>query len=554
MPTTQPPNSSFKSLTSVDSTKLTSRLRRTCGLSGPDIAHISQFLLNAESDVKNYQSEIRKRHAEIVSFQNRISGLQRHMEACRSLLAPIRKLPLEVLTKVFIEFCAEETTMGKVFGCPPLTLSHVSGGWRELALSTPQLWSTIDIDFDHTKSRDSDEIGWSQLVIEILIRSKKYSLTLSIHSGDTIENLQDADIRLIQTLAAQSERWRDVTLELDADSLLDESLSVIRGQLPMLESLTLKNLWEYPDFPEIDIFDNAPKLISFSAGSVSALDPTLPWNQLTNLQLTDCSFLEVLQLMEVCPRLHELTYVGDFYQNEAHPDYHPEQIRSFNHVNSFTIKTTSVNDTFMLRSMFAWLSFPPLETLSISADQMMPAWDWEEIPDTIALFISNSGCRLTTLSLKHMQLSDVDILSILEACPHLRKLVLHGWKYEEQHKVNPAVVVNAGVTTELAAKLAVNHAQYNPASTPIVPKLEELEFGFHYQSALFSGRRLVAALCRLVESRWLPDKEFADDIGVTCLESVSFVVMGSDCKAEYFTTPMNLREVGLRLEVSGALS
>ncbi|KAK0491714.1 hypothetical protein EDD18DRAFT_1080494, partial [Armillaria luteobubalina] len=67
----------------------------------------------------------------------------------KQILSPSRRLPLEVLTEIFIQcwlFCGR---MGPPLNphAAPWKLTHVCRKWREVALATPKIWSNIHLDF-----------------------------------------------------------------------------------------------------------------------------------------------------------------------------------------------------------------------------------------------------------------------------------------------------------------------------------------------------------------------------------------------------------------------
>lgn len=70
-----------------------------------------------------------------VDIESRRSRIQEESPS----LASIGKLPFDVLTKVFIEYC--ENIHG---GRGPLTISAVSRWWREVILATPMAWCFIE--------------------------------------------------------------------------------------------------------------------------------------------------------------------------------------------------------------------------------------------------------------------------------------------------------------------------------------------------------------------------------------------------------------------------
>ncbi|THU91028.1 hypothetical protein K435DRAFT_601534, partial [Dendrothele bispora CBS 962.96] len=103
-------------------------------------------LIDAERDAQRCNDEIQKLEADIVSLRNQQQRIYRQIDRYRSLLAPIRKLPPEVLGRIFCLICTENFAAASKIDCPAVHLSHVCAGWRDLAQTTPSLWSRISID------------------------------------------------------------------------------------------------------------------------------------------------------------------------------------------------------------------------------------------------------------------------------------------------------------------------------------------------------------------------------------------------------------------------
>ncbi|THU89428.1 hypothetical protein K435DRAFT_621101, partial [Dendrothele bispora CBS 962.96] len=68
--------------------------------------------------------------------------LEGSITLCRSLLSPIRHLPWEILTLVFLFLRGGPSTRQDFRRPTPpaFQLSQVCASWRELALNTPTIW------------------------------------------------------------------------------------------------------------------------------------------------------------------------------------------------------------------------------------------------------------------------------------------------------------------------------------------------------------------------------------------------------------------------------
>ncbi|KAG8810379.1 hypothetical protein FRC17_002958, partial [Serendipita sp. 399] len=64
-------------------------------------------------------------------------GAKESIESQPSLVPPIEQIPNEVFSMIFREYVLQR--------CPLWTLMFVNHRWREVALTTPDLWSTVEV-------------------------------------------------------------------------------------------------------------------------------------------------------------------------------------------------------------------------------------------------------------------------------------------------------------------------------------------------------------------------------------------------------------------------
>ncbi|KAF9263882.1 hypothetical protein L218DRAFT_841500, partial [Marasmius fiardii PR-910] len=103
---------------------------------------ISQYLVDAEADLKAYQDEINGLKTRLIVLETRRDSLKEVIGNYRSLLSPIRRMPSEILTRIFSLCCGtNDITHEK----PPvvMVLARVCGYWRKIVLTAPHLWSSM---------------------------------------------------------------------------------------------------------------------------------------------------------------------------------------------------------------------------------------------------------------------------------------------------------------------------------------------------------------------------------------------------------------------------
>lgn len=68
------------------------------------------MLLDAEKDSKQYDLEISQLQLRVLQLQEEQKLLDKHVERLKSLSAPIRRLPVEILTQIFVTLCESNPT------------------------------------------------------------------------------------------------------------------------------------------------------------------------------------------------------------------------------------------------------------------------------------------------------------------------------------------------------------------------------------------------------------------------------------------------------------
>jgi hypothetical protein len=166
-------------------------------------------------------------------------ALADRVQRCRSALHPLRILPDECLSNIFsqcvtaIEGQDDDPFHGipTPFDNDPWALSRTSRHWREVALSTPGVWSNIIIII----TEEADQTFWESLELSVLnlrlTRSAMHPLNVVIISPHSFSVTHP----LLQGAMAHCQRWR--RLYLTAPIVPFTFLQQIYHNLPLLEHL-----------------------------------------------------------------------------------------------------------------------------------------------------------------------------------------------------------------------------------------------------------------------------------------------------------------------------
>ncbi|KAF5343000.1 hypothetical protein D9758_013682 [Tetrapyrgos nigripes] len=229
-------------------------LRGNYGTYTSDIYHVLESLKDAEELEKTGSTKTRSKQ----------KILHQQIHELRSLLAPIRRIPPDVRGLIFSLSCVK-SEMGDNIDCPTVRLSQVCAGWRELARTTPSLWSSFSL---------------SDGPPEKLQKGLDLYLELSV----------DLDFDVVPPV------WRSSHVG-DWDS--------VKGKLPILRSLRLNICCMVG--VTLDAFQIAPMLQEVSIQSFHPLLSPLPFGQLTRLTFSSMMLRKCFDCLQLATAvLHDL--------------------------------------------------------------------------------------------------------------------------------------------------------------------------------------------------------------------------------------------------------
>ncbi|KIM77164.1 hypothetical protein PILCRDRAFT_77007, partial [Piloderma croceum F 1598] len=109
----------------------------------------SKTIADIETDILKLDDEMSRLQMVMGQLAAERQSLERSLEEHRSIVAPIRRIPPDVLSEIFT-FCADNSGSNYNSKCfdvtqAPMQLSFVCNKWRRLAISMSQLWSSISL-------------------------------------------------------------------------------------------------------------------------------------------------------------------------------------------------------------------------------------------------------------------------------------------------------------------------------------------------------------------------------------------------------------------------
>ncbi|KAF7965925.1 hypothetical protein HWV62_14440 [Athelia sp. TMB] len=251
----------------------------------------------------------------------------RDQQALRDLLSPARRVAPELLAHIF-ELCLPSDRSESAYRSyeAPLLVCQICSGWRQVALSTPQLWNHINVVLPLARLAPAswvlqiNQASFSSLVWLSRARASKLFISItSILSGES--NLSSkmwfpAATALVARLLAQYGRQIErLSLELPIPC----TLPLLRSNCPSLKRLKILDYgaW-YPTTD--DALQHVESTVPLGVGVAEQLHDViitiphlcvkrtrLPWAHLTHATIKySISLTSCLILLRTCQRLHTL--------------------------------------------------------------------------------------------------------------------------------------------------------------------------------------------------------------------------------------------------------
>ena len=112
---------------------------------GADAEAIQEDIADAKSELERLQDEIALAMARVRQLKNQRQPIQSYIKLREAIFAPVRQLPTEILLEIFL-IASPSVSITAIAGFP-WKLGHVCRCWRDVVLSSPKLWSYIDLGF-----------------------------------------------------------------------------------------------------------------------------------------------------------------------------------------------------------------------------------------------------------------------------------------------------------------------------------------------------------------------------------------------------------------------
>lgn len=338
-------------------------------ISNVDVRDRSETCDEIKREIEQGQLELRR-------LLEQRKNISEQLDLHRDQLSPIRKIPPEILRIIFLFWDSERHFLPSPTHVSPNVLTGVCVAWKNIALGTPELWSSILIEIR------KGEFYPDKRTIEMWIeRSGSSALSFSIEERDSLfrsshagygntnsEHSAESPVAsILELFIPHHFRWQKVRLRYNHAFFGKVGFASLPMDTtyPLLEEVYLDERccsWAQEDVDRINsMMVSAPRLNSVSwLSRESYWTLAFPWEQLTHFSLRLAITVdESLRILAICPHLKslELTlfipkWLGD--NNDDDPFVHN------------TLQRLHLNTAGNLAALFDKVTLPALKDLSLS--------------------------------------------------------------------------------------------------------------------------------------------------------------------------------------------
>ncbi|KAJ7506521.1 hypothetical protein B0H11DRAFT_2219221 [Mycena galericulata] len=355
-------------------------------------------------------AQISEQRLILANLEQKRLNVERELHATATF--PVVQLPVEMTREIFLRCVGSDQIanagyhLGNTMSQIPLNLASVCRHWREIALATPNLWSTLHFDFDYLSSEPHIIDGF---IHRWLGRAESHPLSLHFRLrgifGDDEWRDGYTPLLLHDLLDRYSKTIHFLDVDMSQNGIRQVGLDLQR--FPVLKSAKVGNPWSaygpHADHQNpVRLFGNAPSItdIHFDGSSFYYV---FPWLQLTKFD----GEIETMELFEMAPNLIEVRCSVELLHATPQSEIVHPRLRSLIFTESGprskaidileyltlpaleTLHVSKMRDT-SYPSLVSLLdrSSPPLHTLSIRVDNP-DFFDWADCITSVGTTLEN---------------------------------------------------------------------------------------------------------------------------------------------------------------------
>ncbi|KAK7038201.1 hypothetical protein R3P38DRAFT_539975 [Favolaschia claudopus] len=362
--------------------------------------------------LSNRASQYQQQHTLIVDKLGRL----RYAPQSRRILA----LPLEILAEIFEHCLPDVEFIRPALTAAPLVLCSVCHQWREVAVSTPKLWGSLELRLELSEPKTYHQWeAYVYLYLTWLSRARRTPVSLSISLIKVLKSPHRVR-PILQAIAQMSAQCRIIKFDptLVDIHVLFPSDAFAHPRFPFLEKVTCTN---HTQFTDLLPFANAPRVRELYTCSYPIALPTeFPWEQITLFTTHRATLSSCLSVLDRAVQLVDCNLriaLDDI-------DSFPTSVVSLDHLQSLSISAFSDVANVPApkpMSILGHLKTPALKHLILRND-----YSGHHLADFTSFFSwqLRSTAQLHVLVLSLIPVSGETLVACLKAVPTLVQLRL----------------------------------------------------------------------------------------------------------------------------------
>ncbi|KAF8198783.1 hypothetical protein K438DRAFT_1823691 [Mycena galopus ATCC 62051] len=365
------------------------------------VAEIKNSLSIAQTLKEDLGLQVTQMRMDLMRLEREEMHATKHIARCTFALAPVRRMPPEILSGIFLSYVDlldRNECVDVKHGV--WLLAHICSYWRVVALSTSELWSSCSFSC------------CTPLVLVQAWLKQTSSRPLSIcfqciPNPSRPEHHTYRCIRVFQALASHCARWCELELEAPPDFYSYPVVLSLYDSIPILRKLRIVALpGRVPaGTPVIKTFSIAPQLqeVSLMFFERWTLRTVLPWMEVTSFT---GGIIADPHIFTNAPNLLDCTlYPADRSEPTPSPWLAEPLVHGLRHLHLHC---------YSLRPEL--LTLPALQSLRISGDDA-------SILKSVERMLQRSMASPTTLHIDKLELL-ADVIALLAAAPSVAHLTL----------------------------------------------------------------------------------------------------------------------------------
>lgn len=426
---------------------------------------IGTYILEHETRLLRLEAEIARMRSIMEGLESEHIRLKQFIDSHKALLSPIRRMAPELMQEIFIRCLPTSWNCVMDAAEAPLLLTRVCSDWRQVTLSTPELWSSLHIAIPQRPGRELINDSMSCVLHKArrwLARSGTCLLSVSLYLAESYEK----DFPPIyEVLAPFMGRFQSMEFRVPS-----EFIPHIGSQnLPMLKELALGLTVRNPDsqFKVFSILKQTPCLRRVTIGEQLDIGEAflLPLSQLQELHLECfCYPYQILDLLAQCSHLRIFSLSTPFFTPSTDPE---NRLITLPQLRILTIQARCT----IFQGLLPNLVVPRLHRLKVG---MLFSWGGSIniFYPMLSELIARSSCSLESFDCPHIIDFSDELVDCLVLMPGLIDLNLDSLDFKSLESWNMPVGPGEQALGVPILKLLTPAA--DTSSTCLLPNLQKI--------------------------------------------------------------------------------